>query len=83
MKRFLAPLLLALTACGLAAGDRAATTDAAPTALSLADSVSVLGALAREPMLLEHAGGALFVTGYGLPGPKLGRAPTTARRGSG
>jgi hypothetical protein len=69
--RFLVPLILALTGCGLAAGDRAATTTTAPTALALTDSVSVLGALAREPMVIEHPGGALFVTGYGLPGPKL------------
>ncbi len=37
---------------------------AAPTRLVLADSVDQLGALAREPMVVRHPSGALFVTGY-------------------
>lgn len=42
-----------------------------PARLVLADSVDHIDALAREPMVVEHPNGTLFVTGYWAPGPKL------------
>lgn len=42
-----------------------------PTALVLTDSTHQVDSLAREPMLVEHPDGTLFVAGYGQPGPKL------------
>ena len=45
---------------------RASTPDSvdAPTLLTLREPVHQLDALAREPMLVEHPDGTLFVTGY-------------------
>lgn len=50
-----------------------AANDGAPRAASLviADSVHVVDLLAREPMVVEHTDGTLFVTGYSDPSPKL------------
>lgn len=60
---------LAVMAC---TGTRDGTDGASqPAALVLADSTHVVDALAREPMVVEHPDGTLFVSGYGLPGPKL------------
>jgi len=43
---------------------------AAQTSLVVVDSVSVLGTLVREPMVVEHPNGSLWVTGYdGGPDP--------------
>jgi hypothetical protein len=44
-----------------------------PTSSSLviADSVHVVDLLAREPMVVEHPDGTLFVAGYSDPNPKL------------
>ncbi|HME08402.1 MAG TPA: sialidase family protein [Bryobacteraceae bacterium] len=39
--------------------------------LVVADRVDHLDVLAREPMVVEHPDGTLFVSGYGQPGPKL------------
>ncbi len=37
----------------------------------MVDSTHFLDSLAREPMVVEHPNGTLFVSGYGQPGPKL------------
>ena len=42
-----------------------------PTRLVLADSVDHFDALAREAMVVQHPGGALFVSGYGDTLPHL------------
>src|SRR4051812_4936257 len=42
-----------------------------PASLAIADSVQVLGELAREPMIVELPNGTLFVSGYMDPRPKL------------
>jgi hypothetical protein len=50
--------------------------------LTITDSVQVvgdLGELAREPMLVEHPGGALFVSGYMDPRPKLWKSADKGR----
>ena len=52
-------LLVLATGCG-----KDTAPSAAPTRLVLADSVDQLGSLAREPMVVRHPTGALFVTGY-------------------
>lgn len=52
-------VLALLVACG-----KPAAPPAAPARLVLADSVDHLESLAREPMVVRHPGGALFVTGY-------------------
>ena len=44
------------------------------TALVFTDSTHHVDALAREAALVEHPSGALFVSGYGDPGPKLWRS---------
>jgi hypothetical protein len=41
------------------------------TRLVLADSVDHIDALAREPMVVSHPSGALFVTGYWDPVPPV------------
>jgi len=64
MLRSRIPLLAGLLGCG-------GQAPAAPTALVLETSVHHVDALAREPMVALHPTGALFVSGYGLPGPKL------------
>jgi hypothetical protein len=46
----------------------------AAAALVLSRSVDHLHAVAREPMVVEHPGGTLFVTGYGEPVPHLWRS---------
>lgn len=47
------------------------SSKAAVSTLVVVDSVDHLDALAREPMVVEHPDGTLFVSGYGDPGPKL------------
>ena len=54
-------LVVLAAACGKPA---APPPPPAPTRLALADSVDHLDALAREPMVVRHPSGALFVTGY-------------------
>ena len=66
-------VLVALVGCS-GRSDRvppSPTTPVEPTALVLVDSTHSLESLAREPMVAVHPTGALFVSGYGLPGPKL------------
>jgi hypothetical protein len=52
-------LLVVTAACG-----KEGTPPAASTRLAQADSIDQLGSLAREPMVVRHPTGALFVTGY-------------------
>ena len=63
MIRRLNALLLAAIAAGCT-GKPEASSPAGPATLVLADSVDHVDALAREPMVVAHQGGALFVTGY-------------------
>lgn len=43
----------------------------APASLVVTQKTEVLGARAREPMIIEHPNGALFVSGFGQEDPKL------------
>jgi hypothetical protein len=65
----LAPWLIVLGACGGATSEQNAPTadlpPVAPTALTVAAPVHHIDSVAREPMLVEHPSGALFVSGYG------------------
>lgn len=65
------PLLVALVVAACATPE---SNTPAPSALVLADSVEHLSNLAREPMVVRHPGGALFVTGYGDTLPHLWRS---------
>ena len=47
---------------------------AMPSALVVKGPVDHLGARAREPMIVEHPNGMLFVSGYGEPFPRLWRS---------
>ena len=52
--------------------DRRTTAVASPAAaLVLSNPVNHLGVAAREPMVVEHPDGTLFVTGYGSEAPAL------------
>ena len=62
---------VALAACS---EGRQPTTPPAPMRLVLADSVEHLDALTREPMVVRHPSGALFVSGYWDPVPPLYRS---------
>jgi hypothetical protein len=74
MPRFL-PWMAALAAVGAAC----ATAPARPApALVVHQQVDHLDVVGREPMLVEHPGGALFVAGYGSERPTLW---TSADRG--
>ena len=70
-------LVTAFSAAGLVgcggSGDGSGTM-ADATALVFTDSTHHVDALAREAALVEHPSGALFVSGYGDPGPKLWRS---------
>jgi hypothetical protein len=60
-----ASLVVALALCAACGRDVApAASPSAPASLVLADSVDHIDALAREPMVVRHPSGALFVTGY-------------------
>ena len=62
-----AVLILSLAA-GCASASRPAPP---PSQLVVAHKVEHLDTLAREPMVVEHPGGALFVTGYNARNPLL------------
>ena len=51
----------------------------ASQSLTITDSVHVVGLLAREPMLVEHPSGVLFVSGYSDPDPKLWKSTDRGR----
>jgi len=75
---FVVLLLRMLLGC---AGQSARSAQpAAP--IAIVDSVQVLGALAdlaREPMIVEHPNGTLFVSGYMDPRPKLWKSTDQGR----
>ncbi len=62
-------VLMAILAGGAVTGCRGATEPA--TGLALSTPVEHVEKLAREPMIVEHPDGTLFVTGYGEPLPIL------------
>jgi hypothetical protein len=64
---------LAAGACGPAAEKTTPSTDPVPT-LTFSASVDHVDVLAREPMLVQHPNGALFVSGYGADAPCLWRS---------
>ena len=69
----------AMVLCGLAAGGCGPapekTRPATPAAtLTFSAPVDHLDALAREPMIVQHPNGALFVSGYGADVPCLWRS---------
>jgi photosystem II stability/assembly factor-like uncharacterized protein len=47
--------------------------------LTLADSSEFIGRLGREPMVVQHPGGAIFVAGYGDTVPHLWRSDDNGR----
>ena len=58
-------VLIPLASCTGGSEERAAPTGVpAPARLTLEGPIRHLDALAREPMVVEHPDGALFVTGY-------------------
>jgi len=65
---------LVLAACGDDATESPAPTSTTPKPLVLSEPVEHLDALAREPMIVEHRNGTLFVTGYGSETPRLWRS---------
>lgn len=64
-------VFVALNCMGI--GCKYAYLEATPrsASLAIADSVHVVDLLAREPMVVEHPDGTLFVSGYSDPNPKL------------
>ena len=62
-------VLIAILAGGAVTGCGGASENA--TGLTLSTPVEHVEKLAREPMIVEHPDGALFVTGYGEPLPIL------------
>lgn len=73
-------VVAAACGCAIVLGCRGDSAQPAPPArdtagpLVLSAPVDHLDALAREPMVVEHPGGALFVTGYGDNVPHLWRS---------
>lgn len=62
----------ALWGCGHQTEDSRHAPDA--KSLILSEPIEHLDGLAREPMVVEHPNGTLFVTGYGTPTPRLWRS---------
>ena len=54
---------------------QASVDSSVATRLVLGEPVSHLDTTAREPMLLEHADGSLFVSGYQREDPRVEQAP--------
>ena len=67
---------LTLAGCGREQSESPAPppATAAPVSLALGQPVEHLEHLAREPMVVEHPDGTLFLTGYGSPVPRLWRS---------
>src|SRR2546423_10416973 len=86
-RAFVAALLCVLTngACSHRRG--AAAPDATASGiLAVAQRVDHLDVVGREPMVVEHPDGSLFVAGYGEPRPTLWKSRdrgTTRTRGHG
>lgn len=51
----------------------------APLTMSLVDSSEFTGRLGREPMVVQHPNGTIFVAGYGDPEPNLWRSDDNGR----
>ena len=64
-------LVSCIGACSSLADRGAAHEETAPAMLVAADPVHHAGLRAREPMVVEHPGGTLYVSGYGEPAPTL------------
>ena len=60
--------------CVLAGCRGASREPAGPTSFRLSPPVEHVEFLAREPMVVQHPSGTLFVTGYGSPVPHLWRS---------
>ncbi|MFN0179653.1 MAG: sialidase family protein [Gemmatimonadales bacterium] len=72
--------LIAIAAIGAGCAERGSGAPEAPAkSLLLADSVDQVDQIAREPMIVEHRDGALFVSGYGAPSPALWRSADQGR----
>jgi hypothetical protein len=79
---FLASIVIAGTfGFGVASFGGHVQESTAGRALVMARPVENLGLRAREPMVVEHPDGTLFVSGYGEPSPSSGKAATAARVG--
>jgi hypothetical protein len=62
-------------ACGTATNRAPASSPSPADSLTLSAPVEQVGKMpAREPMIVEHPNGTLFVTGYGAPTPHLWRS---------
>ena len=69
--------VIGLLGCILAAGcahDARGQNPPPPSSLTLSAPVDHVDDLAREPMIVQHPNGTLFVTGYGTPTPRLWRS---------
>lgn len=62
----------------LACTSRGEPASSAPT-ITLADSSELIDRLGREPMVVQHPGGAIFVAGYGDTVPHLWRSDDNGR----
>lgn len=77
--RLFAIVLLWIGVAAVGCDRRASSTSRAKRApaadvITLRDRVEQLDTLVREPMIVEHPSGALFVTGYNRRGPALWRS---------
>ena len=69
--RHITPLIaIAIAGCA-GGGGRPGVPDIGASALELIQHVEVSDSIAREPMLVEHPSGAIFVTGYNGRIPRL------------
>ena len=71
--------ILLTLAGAIGCGGRPPADPERPAELSLVDSTHYVDSLAREPMVVEHPNGTLFVAGYGQPGPKLWKSGDRGR----
>ena len=69
-------VLFCLSVCVLAGceGEPEASPHKAAPQLVLSEPVEHVEDLAREPMIVQHPDGTLFVAGYGAPSPRLWRS---------
>lgn len=70
MRRFLSLFVFLLASCATPPGP-AVEPDVSRGALKLIQQVEVADSVAREPMLVEHPSGAIFVSGYNGRVPRL------------
>lgn len=71
---FLSIALLSAAACASLPPPASPAAAGATTALTVVQRIDHLDNHAREPMVVEHPKGALFVAGYGAPRPTLWRS---------